>query len=300
MLFFGLPSGVSAAILNGLLDDGLEIAGVVVPSASVPHLLPGTSPPYVHVPPVAAGLRLVDDVSLADTLGIAWSAGLPVMAVSDFNHPESLAVLRGYAADIACVACFTQRFPPAVLRLPRLGILNIHPSLLPAYRGPLPVFWQLRDGAPTGATVHYMDEGLDTGDIAAQSDVFLPDGLPGPEVERTLMLAGLDLLRKVLAELARGSVRRRPQPPGGSYYSFPTEEDFFLSTDGPAWRAFNFMRGTAVYGMAYRVDVAGETLRLAAAESFTIDHELDQPLVQQGRDVLIRFNPGALRASLVQ
>ncbi len=136
------------------------------------------------------------------------------------------------------MACFTQRFPAAVLRLPRLGILNIHPSLLPAYRGPLPIFWQLRDGAPTGATVHYMDEGLDTGDIAAQSDVFLPDGLPGPEVERMLMLAGLDLLRKVLAELARGIVRRRPQSPGGSYYSFPTEEDFILSTDGPAWRAF--------------------------------------------------------------
>ena len=55
-------------------------------------------------------------------------------------------------------------------------------------------------GAPTGATVHYMDEGLDTGDIAAQTVVPLPDGISGPEAERTLALAGLGLLRGVLDE----------------------------------------------------------------------------------------------------
>ena len=108
--------------------------------------------------------------------------------------------------------------------MPRLGFLNLHPSLLPAYRGPRPVYWQLRHQAPTGVTVHYMDEGLDTGDVAAQRPVALPPGLSEAQAERRLMLVGLDLLRGILAELAQGIVRRRPQPPGGSTYGFPPEE----------------------------------------------------------------------------
>ncbi|MEZ4833421.1 MAG: formyltransferase family protein [Caldilineaceae bacterium] len=61
------------------------------------------------------------------------------------------------------------------------GFLNLHPSLLPHYRGPDPIFWQLRDGVePMGVTVHWMDVGVDTGDIAAQAPVALEDGLSGP------------------------------------------------------------------------------------------------------------------------
>jgi hypothetical protein len=84
---------------------------------------------------------LIDDP--ADTLSVAWAAGLPVLAARDLAHADTLTTLAEFQADVACVACFTRRIPPAVLNRPRLGFLNIHPSLLPAYRGPEPVFWQL-------------------------------------------------------------------------------------------------------------------------------------------------------------
>lgn len=296
ILFFGLPAGVSAAALAGLVDGGAAVAGVVVPAARVPHLMPEQPAPFAWLPPrVTIGLPL-SGTSPADTLGVAWLAGLPALAVRDYTHPDTLAALSDLGADVACVACFTQRIPAAVLHLPRHGFLNLHPSLLPHYRGPEPLFWQLRDGARTGATVHYMDEGLDTGDIAAQAAYELPDGLSGPEAERRLMLAGLDLLRDVLAELSQGIVRRRPQPPGGSYQGFPTAADFALSTSWSARRAFNFMRGTADYRLPYRVDVGGESLWLESAEAFSPDDATGRPLARDGSRVLIRFNPGTLRA----
>lgn len=296
VLFFGLPAGVSAAVLAGLLDDGTEIAGVVVPAASVPHLMTDPGRPFAYLSPPTTIWLPLSGTPQADTLGLAWSAGLPALAVRDFEHPDTLAALSALDAGVVCVACFTQRLPAAVLRLPPYGFLNLHPSLLPHYRGPEPLFWQLRDGAPVGVTVHYMDEGLDTGDIAAQAARALPDGISGPEGERRLMLAGLDLLRGVLADLSRGIVTRRLQPPGGSYQGQPTASDFALSTHWSARRAFNFMHGTAHYRMPYRLDVADQTLWLAGAESFSTGDDIQPPVLRDGAELLVRFNPGMLRA----
>ncbi|HMT21578.1 MAG TPA: formyltransferase family protein [Promineifilum sp.] len=194
------------------------------------------------------------------------------------------------------VACYSRRIPTAALALPRHGILNLHPSLLPAYRGPTPVFWQLRDGAPTGVTVHYLGEELDAGDIAAQAECPLPDGINEGEGEGILMTAGLELLRGVLDDLARGIIRRRPQPPGGSYFGFPRESDFILPTTWSARRAFNFMRGTTGRGQLYPVELSGRVERLALADHYEPDLELDRPSVRHGRHILIRFSPGILYA----
>ena len=296
LLFFGLPAGVSAVVLRGLLDDGRDVAGVVLPASAVPHLLPDPAPPVAYLsPPAIPTLSLGEPT---DLLALAWAYNLPVLAVADFNHNDTPAALTAFAPDVAVVTCFTRRIPPAALAVPRLGFLNLHPSLLPAYRGPQPLFWQLRDGATTGATVHYMDEGLDTGDIAAQAAVPLPDGISGPEAERTLALAGLGLLRGVLDELAWGIVRRQPQAAGGSQQPAPTEADFALSTGWTARRAFNFMRGTADWGRPYRIEINGRTEWLAAAEEWR-DVTLDRPSVRHGRHVVIRFSPGVLYALLM-
>jgi len=296
LLFFGLPAGVSAVVLRGLIDDGRDVAGVVVPAAAVPHLLPDPAPPLARLePPTAPVLSLPLTGDPADLLALAWSRGMPVLAGGDFGHIDVLAALADLAPDVAVVACFTRRIPPAALAVPRLGFFNLHPSLLPHYRGPQPLFWQLRDGAPTGATVHYLDEGLDTGDIAAQAAVPLPDGIDGPAAERTLALAGVRLLRGVLDDLARGVVNRQPQGPGGAYQRAPAEADFALSTGWPARRAYNFMRGTADWGRPYAVEVNGRTEWLAAADDWR-EATLDRPSVRQGRHIVIRFSPGTLYA----
>lgn len=300
-LFFGLPVGISAAALEKLLAFGVDVVAVVLSARFVPHLLPAPDAPWAWLSPhVPLGLPIFNLADAADTLSVAWAAGLPVMAARDFNHPETLAALAELTADVAVVSCFTQRLPAALLSVPRYGFLNIHPSLLPAYRGPVPVFWQLRDGAETGVTVHYMDEGLDTGDIVAQAAEPLPDGISQADAERQLMLAGAGLLRGVLANLARGVVDRQPQPAGGSYFGYPQPADFALSIDWPARRAYNFMRATAADSVGYPVEVNGRTEWLATADHYEPNLELDRPSVRHGRHILIRFNPGILYARLAR
>lgn len=298
ILFFGLPAGISAVALRGLLDDGRDVVGVVVPAAAVPHLLPDDAPPARLAPPISPRGPSLALGEPDDLLGLAWWRDLPVLAVGDFGNGGTLDALSAFAPDVAVVACFTRRIPANVLAVPRFGFLNLHPSLLPFYRGPQPLFWQLRDGAPTGATVHTLDEGLDTGDIAAQAAVDLPDGVSGPEAERRLALAGLDLLRGVLDDLAVGIARREPQGEG-SYRPAPTDADFALSTEWPARRAFNFMRGTADWGKVYPVVVNGRTERLASADEWS-PAELDRPSVRHGRHIVIRFSPGVLYARLAR
>ncbi len=299
ILFYGLPAGVSAAVMRGLLAAGRGVVGVVTPAAAVPHLLSTPSAPVTPLlPPGAAGIPLVTATPPADLLGEAWAAGLPVLAIGDLAHPDARAAIAACQPDVACVACFTRRIPLSMLNLPRLGFLNIHPSLLPAYRGPTPLFWQLRDGATTGVTVHHLDEGLDTGDMAAQTVVPLPDGISGPEGEQRLMLAGLALLLDVLDSLERGTASRQPQPPA-AYYGLPADEDYTLSTEWSARRAFNFMRGTADRGRPYPIEIAGRREMLAVADNFAADLLLDRPSVRHGRSILIRFNPGILYARLV-
>lgn len=301
ILFFGLPAGVSAIVLDSLITAGIDIAGVILPASAVPHLLPESPPVVNHIEPHQSMVLPLTVVSpVYDTLRIAGAASLSMWAVTDFEHADALSTISAVAADVAVVACFTRRIPDPILKLPRFGFLNLHPSLLPDYRGPTPVFHQLRAGAAMGVTVHYMDEGLDTGDIAAQAAVPLPDGLSEAEVERLLMTKGAEMLIGVLGEVERGIVRRWPQPPGGSYLGFPAAGDFTLSTSWPARRAYNFMRGAAGRGMSFAIDVAGQTELLAAADHYEPELELGRPSVRHGRNILIRFNPGILYARLVR
>lgn len=298
VLFFGLPAGVSADILAGLANIGHEIAAVVVPGAAVPHLLPDLAPPLLPLsPPTTPGYSLSLAEPAGDTLGLAWGRGWHVLAVRSLAAAETHAALTALLPEVGIVGCFTRRIPPAVLTIPRHGVLNWHPSLLPTYRGPQPLFWQLRDGAPTGVTIHYLNEELDTGDIAAQTAVALPDGVSGPEAERRLASAGVELLRGVLDNLAAGVAHRRAQPPGGSYQHAPTADDYRLDVNWPARRAFNFMRGTADRGQPYPIEINGRMEWLDMAYEWTAA-ELDRPSVRHGRQLVIRFSPGVLYARL--
>ncbi|MGH2592148.1 MAG: methionyl-tRNA formyltransferase, partial [Anaerolineae bacterium] len=230
---------------------------------------------------------------------LAWERDIAVFEVSRPDHSETLAVLSALRPDVACVACFSQRIPASMLALPTLGFLNLHPSLLPAYRGPAPLFWTFRSGdSTTGVTIHFMDEGLDTGDIALQAPLDLPDGISGAEADRLCAALGGRLMVEAVQALERGTLSRRKQPDGGSYDPSPSPSDFTISTTWPARRAFNFMRGTAEWGQPYIVEVDGKRLVLKSAVSYAANEALREPIVRSGSEVWIQFTPGVLRARI--
>jgi methionyl-tRNA formyltransferase len=287
LLFLGTRCPFSLAVLDTLLGAGVEPCIIAVPGP------PGAPTRRLEAPPLI-GLPLAGRYAERSITTTAWERGTPVLELGALDTPDTLAALASFEPDVACVACFPRLIPPGLLGVPRHGFLNVHPSLLPAHRGPEPLFWTLRAGDPAGVSVHRMDAGFDTGPIAAQQAVALPDGISGAEAERRCAEAGGRLLAATLRALAKGTLALRPQPPGGSYEPRPSPADFALDTGWPARRAFNFMRGTGEWGLPYPVEAGGERLLLAGALAFDAEGRLPAPYVREGGRIAVQFTPGVL------
>ncbi len=190
VLFLGQSCAAAMPPLTALIDAGIEISAVIL--ARQP------------------GARL------GEIQRFATGKGIPVVWVK--SAAEATDAMRTIAPEVAVAACFPWRLPRAARDIPPLGILNVHPSLLPAGRGPEPVFWTLRRGEPvTGVTVHRMDAGFDTGPIVAQTEMAIPDGIRAPALEQDLMTRGGSLLVDALPALAAGTLQPWPQPSRGSH-----------------------------------------------------------------------------------
>ena len=236
---------------------------------------------------------LHSDSGAAGPLHLAQEAGIPAYECGDIGRPDVLSRLADLSLDVACVACWHRIIPPSALGIPRYGFLNVHPSLLPAYRGPHPLFWQFQAGeTETGVTVHLMDAGMDTGDITGQRRVQLPDGIQITEAEALCASVGGELLAETLAGLGHGKSERQPQT-HGSYFPSPTLDDFALDTNWDVRRAFNFMRATAEYGVPFRLEIEGAVHWLRDALAWQ-EGEASESAGDSG--VCIRFRDGAMWA----
>lgn len=125
---------------------------------------------------------------------------------------KSRLLLEEYAPDVVVVAAYGNILPPGILAVPRLGCLNVHTSLLPAYRGAAPIQWAIANGeALTGVTIMQMNEGLDSGDILTQAEVEIEPHDTGATLHDRLAVVGPRLLVETLLRLEQGAIRARPQ-----------------------------------------------------------------------------------------
>jgi methionyl-tRNA formyltransferase len=156
-------------------------------------------------------------------------------------------LLRAYEADLAICTGFPWLIPAEAIEVPRLGIVNGHPSLLPRYRGPFPVAWAVRNGeAEIGLTYHLMDAAFDTGPVLAQATVPLADDETWDDLQGKLGDLAPELLTTVFERLARGD-RGDAQQGEGEYQSLFEIDYFFVDLTQTAaevhrqTRAWSFM-----------------------------------------------------------
>ena len=246
VLFFGMQGNFSAPVLTALLKNEVDVAAIIVPASP----LPGSKPPAIkrleRPRVVRSMLPLINSSAYASIVQTAWIRDIPVWEVSRLADSETVAILKAYQPDIICVACFSLRIPRVIIDLPRLGCLNVHPSLLPANRGPVPLFWTFREGQETtGVTIHYIDEHMDNGDILAQETLKVPEGISYERLEAKCASLGGSLLQSTTWQLFKGNAQRIAQDETRSnYHSFPSDEDFVVYAD--TWSArhlFNFICG---------------------------------------------------------
>lgn len=110
-------------------------------------------------------------------------------------------------------------FPKKILGIPEIGCINVHPSLLPDYRGPVPTAWAVMNGEKeTGVTIHVMDRGIDTGDILVQRKCDIRDDETGFELYSKVMKLGAAALRENFYKILDKKIKPRKQVGAGSYY----------------------------------------------------------------------------------
>jgi methionyl-tRNA formyltransferase len=141
----------------------------------------------------------------------------------DSNEPEVQARLSNLRPDVILMAAFSRILPQPVLAIPKMGALNVHPSLLPQYRGPSPCYWVIKKGEKTtGVTVPQANERLDSGDIFLQREVGVLHNESHRALERRLAPIGAQLLLEALEMFRTGkTVRRIQDEREATYYSYP-------------------------------------------------------------------------------
>ncbi|MGI6082687.1 MAG: methionyl-tRNA formyltransferase, partial [Limnochordia bacterium] len=142
----------------------------------------------------------------------ALELGLPVMQPQRLSDPKWIAAMYELQPEIIAVVAFGQFLPKVLLELPPKGCINIHPSLLPLYRGASPIQQAILDGADeTGVTIMYLDEGMDTGDIISQVKVPISEEDDAGMLHDRLAKLGADLLVNTLRQIVSGTATRHPQ-----------------------------------------------------------------------------------------
>ncbi|MDH4086668.1 MAG: methionyl-tRNA formyltransferase [Nitrospira sp.] len=184
---------------------------------------------------------------------VAERAGIPILQPLKIRTPEFLQALSAWQPDLIAVTAFGRILHTPILRLPAMGCVNVHGSLLPKYRGAAPVQWAIINGeTKTGITTMLMDEGMDTGPMLLQEQLeILPDDTTGTLAPRLAELGGR-LLVKTIAQLKAGSIAPTKQDDAGSTMApLLKKEDGLIDWTRSATSLANRARGLSPWPGAY-------------------------------------------------
>ena len=192
VVFMGTPD-FAAGILRALIDSGYEVKAVFTQPDR-----PKGRKGILRMPPVKE---------------MALENGIPVFQPEKIRREENTALLEQLHPDFIVVAAFGQIIPQAILDIPSGGCLNVHASLLPAWRGAAPIQWSILSGDQvTGVTIMRMDAGLDTGDMILKKEVVIREDETGDSLFDVLMVEGSSLLLQAMELILDGHAVYTAQP----------------------------------------------------------------------------------------
>ncbi|NJN71650.1 MAG: methionyl-tRNA formyltransferase [Limnothrix sp. RL_2_0] len=177
---------------------------------------------------------------------VAIAHNLPVWQPKRIKKDTAtLEILESLNADVFAVVAYGQILSLPILKMPKLGCVNGHGSLLPKYRGAAPIQWSIVNGeSVTGMTTMLMDEGMDTGAILLKAETPIDLWMNAHDLAIQLADSGADLLIETLLKLAQGNITPTPQNPDlATYASLIKKEDFVLDWNQSAIAIHNRVRG---------------------------------------------------------
>ena len=294
VLFFGTPR-FAVPTLQHLLGSSHTVVGVV------------TQPDR----PRGRGQK----VTFAPVKALAVEHQIPVFQPDRLKPPETAETLRAWNADVGVVAAYGRIIPEHLLAIPRLGMINVHASLLPKYRGAAPVHRAVMNGdAETGVTIMRVVKELDAGAMIAKVTRPISPDDTSDVVEDALSELGAKLLLTVLDEMAAGSAREEPQDDSQATYAPRlTKEEGLIDWSESATTIHNRVRGLYPWPHAYtylhgkRLILLRTQVVLAGREAppyrpgtvVSVDTNAIRVATGQGEIALIELQPEGKRAMRV-
>ncbi len=175
----------------------------------------------------------------------ALELGLNIIQPLKMNEETLLKCLKEIEPDFIVVVAFGRILPEEIIKMPRYGCINVHASLLPAYRGAAPIHRALVNGDEfTGVTTMKMDKGLDTGDIILQDTVNISSDMNCGELQELLAMRGAELLICTLRGIYSGDLTPEKQDESKASYAVPLRKaDEFIRWEQSVFEVFNQIRG---------------------------------------------------------
>lgn len=223
ILFFGSPEEVIPVLEKIVLLFGQKVLVI-------------TKPPS----PAGRGMKLKDTPVKVK----AENMGLSVMCPSSLKEREFIEKIRDFSPDVGICAAYGKLVPPSILHIPEKGIINIHPSLLPRWRGAAPVQRAIENGDKyTGISFALMTEGLDDGPVLYQEKIVIQDNEDAPALMKKLMLRASEVLENVIEDYLAGKIKPVPQAGEITYAPKLKKEEGRIDWNLSSRTIFNKMRG---------------------------------------------------------
>ncbi|MFZ0591722.1 MAG: methionyl-tRNA formyltransferase [Bryobacteraceae bacterium] len=281
IIFLGTPE-FAAPSLQALIEAGHEIAAVF----TQPDRPKGRGNQFAASPVKEAALRL----------------GLTVLQPDRVRRPEHVATIAALEPSLMVVVGYGQIIPQSIIDIPPHGVLNVHASLLPKYRGAAPIQWAIAKGeTETGVTIMRIDAGLDTGDMLLKwSTAIYPDETAS-ELSRRLAPAGAKLLIDAIKQIESGTARFEPQDAAQATYApILKKEDGRVDWSRSATEIYNRLRGFAPWPGSYTT-LRGQTLQIYKARPIEAAAEGEPGTLHvEKRRLLVTCGAGSLEVLELQ
>jgi methionyl-tRNA formyltransferase len=243
IVFLGTPE-FAVPTLHALVENGYDVAAVI------------TQPDR---PKGRGGMMTESPVKQA-----AVALGLPVYQPERIRRAENVELLRSFGAAAMVIVGYGQIIPQTIIDLPKYGILNVHASLLPKYRGAAPIQWAIANGeTETGVTIMKIDAGLDTGDMLLKMATAIGPDESAPELGARLAVAGAKLLVESLQHIDSITPEKQDSLLA-THAPLLKKEDGLVDWSRAAQPIYNRMRGFTPWPGAY-TKFRGQQLTLIRA-----------------------------------
>lgn len=231
IVFMGTPD-FSVPCLERLVSNGEEVVGVF------------TQPDK----PKGRGYEM----AFSPVKECAIKHNIPVFQPKSMKDGEALKIMETLNPDLTIVVAYGKILPKEILYFPKYNSINIHASLLPAYRGAAPIQWSILNGEKvTGVTSMLMNEGLDTGDMLLSEKIEITENMNAGELHDALSIMGAEVMSKTIAEVKANSLKPVKQDDSLSNYS-PMLSKALCPTDftKSAQEVHNHIRGLSPWPVA--------------------------------------------------